>query len=110
MYEIDFTTCTPADVIERSYILHPSLFAEALRDAAQVHIDFCNVTANPQAKQAARKMAWSLCDMAREIDRGLFSAEILDCTRTVQALHVAAKLQCLPRHLVSDIAGRYKPA
>jgi hypothetical protein len=110
MYQIDFTACTPADVIERSYSMHPSLFAEALRDAAQVHFDFCNVTTSPAAEQIARKMAWNLRDMARDIDRGLFSAETLDCSKTVYALHVAGKLQCLSRTCISEIAARYVPA
>jgi hypothetical protein len=113
MYEIDFNTCTAADVIERSYILHPNTLADSLRSAAQVYSDYARVAANMNAgnaSQAAQNLAYGLQAMVRSIKNKTLNTKELDLEQTMQALYMAAKLQCLPEYLTSDIARRYRPA
>jgi ABC-type dipeptide/oligopeptide/nickel transport system ATPase component len=108
-------TPTVADIIERSATCHPSLFADALRDLAKVHADFMHSTADRKAAVAAgnaKKHAVQALQMIQKVEAcesaRFICHEFSSIGPMLQALTVAAKLQCLPRHLVQDALARHE--
>jgi hypothetical protein len=106
MYDIDFNTCTATDVIQRSYVCHPTLFAEHMREAARIHNAYAYSMGARAPRQIAHNMASALRDMATAIERQEFSPESLDLSKRVQALHIACKLQCVPYAVQRDLIER----
>lgn len=89
------------DIIERSIIAHPSLFAETLDLQAAEHKRYAaNLANGERAKQGALASARA-CDAAAYHIRGEGGAAqiVKDCGQMVIALNVACKLQCLPAHI-----------
>lgn len=106
MYAIDFNTCTARDVIERSITCHPSLFAQAMRNAAKVHRDYSKVTTNKKV-QAIAAHCGDVCDLVAIYTEGGDTELIYSHTRfLVQAFTVAAKLNLVPHSLQGDIIAR----
>jgi hypothetical protein len=103
---IDFNTCTMADVIARSLLLHPSLFAETLERVARTHREASySLRFDSKAADIAARMARECEFMADDIStgRGLNSLEFGE---TIQAFGVACKLQCISPGLGQEIAAR----
>jgi hypothetical protein len=106
MYQIDFLTCTMRDVITRSAVCHPSLFAESMRSAAKVHAEYAVVTHNATVARIARRMSVSLNSMARDLTLDRFDANVLDLGEVIQAFGIAAKLNLVPRSCRDGIVSR----
>lgn len=93
------------DIIERSIIAHPSLFADSLRSQEIMHKGYSAQSTNTLATRGANASARA-CERAREFaqrdDLSARERASLICAETgpaVIALNVACKLQCLPPHV-----------
>lgn len=93
------------DIIERSILMHPSLFREALIAQAETHDDYAKLTTDKRAAQGAsasraaclRAYDWIGRDDLSDGERAACIAA--ECGPMVIALNVACKLQCLPAHV-----------
>jgi hypothetical protein len=104
---IDFNTCTMADVIARSYSMHPSLFADALEQVARTHRTASFHTRfDNKAADIATRMAMNCEIMADDIGGGRFKPEALEFGPTIHAFGVACNLQSIPRATANEIAAR----
>lgn len=117
MCELDFLTATPREVLTRSLILHPSLFAEGLAQVQRDHGKARELyrAAGPSPDAGACQTATRHHDAARKC---IEWAQQLDASDAAQkminagapywrpALDVACRLQCVPVSLVADIAAR----
>lgn len=112
MYAIDLNTCTAIDVIKRSIVCHPSLFAEALNArqaednhyAAIVHSE--NKPAVWNAIKASASAAQRACEYVESAEADPFES---DMGAGIIALNIACKLQCLPAHVRTASALRTWP-
>jgi hypothetical protein len=104
---IDLNTATMGDVIARSCAMHPTLFADAMRNARAVHTGFMHVTRDHAAFRAAQGMAKHLDAMEKALRRnGSIDPASLEMGARVQAFAIAARLQCIPRNVQDDITAR----
>jgi hypothetical protein len=104
---IDLNTANMGDGIARSCAMHPTLYADAMRNARAVHTGFMNVTRDFAAFRAAQGMAKSLDAMEKALRRtGRIDAASLEMGARVQAFAIAARLQCIPSSVQTDITGR----
>ena len=104
---IDLDIATIGDVIARSCAMHPTLFADAMRNTRAVHTGFMNVTRDFDAFRAAQGMAKSLDAMEKALRRtGRIDAASLEMGARVQAFAIAARLQCIPSSVQADITAR----
>lgn len=95
---------TARDIIARSMLLHPSLFREAMDSLAKVHRDFAAQTYNNAAAKAARDLS-DACKMVSTLIYDGNIDSIMESLRySIPALSAAGKLQCLPRHMITDAA------
>lgn len=104
-----------ADIIVRSLVCHPSLYGETLgeaarnfsRDAATLSFHSIRETAERLSRAASNMAAGALhcagADDAAEIAAHWVS---LGADHWTTALNLAARLQCLPRHVASEAAAR----
>lgn len=106
MYAIDFMTCSATDVIARSAICHPSLFADTLREQARTHISAYSAIAarDKYAANVAAGMA-SDCNTVAEWIAAERRSELTYGQRII-AFSAAARLQCLPYAVAQDILSR----
>jgi hypothetical protein len=104
MYPIDFTTCTAEAVIRRSVICHPSLLADQLRHVAVIHTRSASEMHDRQARETAARMA----DDARTIADRLTNGGTGELTfgQRIAVFSQAARLQCIPPSLASEIISR----
>ncbi|MCW2317090.1 hypothetical protein M2322_002644 [Rhodoblastus acidophilus] len=111
MYTIDFSKCSAVEVIQRSWVCHPSLFADGLKNAANIHGHYATTCHNAEASRIAEDCA-KQCRVALTTLEDYPSGEGAAALKRgplgpfVQAFHVACDLQCVPRHLRGDIIGR----
>lgn len=104
---IDYMTATPREVIARSIAMHPSLYADAMRDAAKTHRHYAASVHRADVASIAKRLALA-CELAADkieaddVEAILFIGA--DCW--ISALNVACKLQCVPPSLRGDIAAR----
>lgn len=104
---IDYMTATPREVIARSIAMHPSLYADAMRDVARMHRQHAANMASYDAISVTKRLALA-CELAADkieaddVEAILFIGA--DCW--ISALNVACKLQCVPPSLRGDIAAR----
>ena len=104
---IDLNTANMGDVIARSCAMHPTLFADAMRSTRAVHTGFMNVTRDFAAFRAAQGMAKSLDEMEKALRRtGAIDPASLEFGAKVQAFSIAARLQCIPSSVQTDITAR----
>lgn len=109
MYDLDWNTCSMADVIERSAVCHAPLFRQQMLSVAQVHARAADhARGADQAWSAAlpNDMAGRLRRMAVSLAMGDFEARDLPLAARVQAFSVACKLQCIPGRIARAIASR----
>ena len=110
MYDIDFTTCTMNDVIDRSITCHPSLYVEKLRSIRDIHLNHALVTLNRNAARIARNMAADAEHVAMMVQDGFEGAAWCvpsdNLSAKLVAFQAAAALQCLSRSQMLDIAER----
>ena len=106
MHEIDFSTCSMADVITRSVTCHPTLFRDALLASAKVHNDYSNVTHDRVAARSALGMSSDLRRVADDINIDSFYVDNLTFSERILAFAEAAKLQLIPRATKQDIVSR----
>lgn len=72
MYALDFNTCTPWDVIRRSIVVHPSLYADALFALAHTHARYAETTHDSKARKAAvMALRFAIEFLAGEVARDL---------------------------------------
>jgi len=110
---MDYQTATMADVILRSLQTHPSCLADAMEHAARTHAEAARVmVADKMASNAALGMACDAQSVVNMIQQGdLCDATVarirrLSFGRQIMLFGAAAKLLCLPHHLVRAIADR----
>jgi hypothetical protein len=103
---IDFNTCTPRDVIERSALLHPSLFVERLREAALIHSQFAARTHDRTAASAALKLAYDCRTAADNVRDERCDLICRTLGQLIPAFQVACDLQLVPRHCREGIMAR----
>jgi hypothetical protein len=99
---------TMADIIERSCKLHPSLLAETLRAQAKEDRAFGS-TRDAETQRSCAVHANHCEDAARTVEA--YNAErdnwrLVPLGVQIVAANVAAKLQCLPRHILTQAAIR----
>lgn len=110
---LDYQTATMADVVLRSLQMHPSWLADAMEHAAKVHSEAARVmVADKTASNIAVGMA---CD-AQTVVHMIRQGDLCDATtariselsfsRQIMLFGAAAKLLCLPHHVVRAIAER----
>ena len=105
---IDFNTATMGEVIRRSCLMHPTLFAEAMQHARDVHLGFARVTRDSVAYRTASDMTRDLDNMIQKALRAsgaIDPAEMTDGQR-IQVFAIAARLQSVSPALQADIAAR----
>lgn len=107
MYPLDLETCTAIDVIKRSIVCHPSLFAEALRARQIEDMRYLGSRAdNPAIKQSVQASANAAGRAAEYVDTENADAFVNDMAAGIIALNVACRLQCLPSHIRTSAAVR----
>lgn len=109
MYRIDFLTCTAADLIARSIVCHPSLFAEAILKAGSDHFGYARNAGPGQrgAMSAGRHCSEVVATLARNDMSDREKAEKIASAigPRVQAVTIAARLQCASQ-FASEIVTR----
>jgi len=106
MYAIDFMTCSADDVIRRSIVCHPSLYAENLRNVAHIHAQAAMACEHDTtAAKIASRLARECRTIAEHIEAG---DEVIasGTSETIQAFSVAARLQLIPHATAKDIIAR----
>lgn len=96
---------TAVDIIERSLIVHPTLFREAVIKQAEQHADYQELTRDERARQGARASKNACfaiydainCTVRSERERAQAIAS--ETGPLVIALNIACKLQSLPNHV-----------
>lgn len=95
---------TLKEIVARSALMHPTLFAETLDNVAADHTRHASEYYYAPGAAAARGMANEARKAAaalREEEHGAATDFIAsDCSRLVIAASAAARLQCLPRHVL----------
>ena len=96
---------TASEIISRSIAMHPSLFREALIRQADMHDDYARVSQHNRRAQQGAESSRAACLRAYDaVGAEDVDAILADCGTMVIALNVAGKLQCLPRHTISQAA------
>lgn len=100
---------TLADICHRSAVLHPSLLADALQAQAKRDLDYAATQSNPRTVS-------SIQAHARHCENGACAVRTYDSQRDNWALmplglqivtaNEAGRLQCLPRHVLTQAAIR----
>jgi hypothetical protein len=106
MYAIDFTTCSANDVIRRSVVCHPSLYAENMRNVAHVHAQAAMAC---EHDTVAAKVAGRLAQECRQIAERIEAGDEVICatlSETIPAFNVAARLNCISHAVAKDIINR----
>jgi hypothetical protein len=106
MYPIDFLTCSAVDVIKRSIVCHPSLFADKIAAARDMHAAYSRETTNQQAAASARAMSGDCAGIIAAIAEENAERIVSDTSRLVIAFQAAADLQLVPRACRADILAR----
>jgi hypothetical protein len=89
-------------------LMHPTLFADAMRNARSIHTGFVHQTRDWQAMRSAQSMAKSLDAMENLLRRtGRIDPRKLEFGAKIQAFSIAARLQCVSPDLQADIASRH---
>src|SRR5262249_16465129 len=109
--EMDYMTATMADVTLRSLQLHPSCLAAAIDVAARTHIAAADgMVGDKTARDIARGLEFDAMTVVGLIKHDkltdLASIRELSFGRQIMLFGAAAKLQCLPYHLIRSIADR----
>jgi hypothetical protein len=106
MYQIDFMTCTADDVIARSAICHPSLFADTLREQGRTHIGA--YAAMAQRDKYGANVAAGMASDCNTVADWIADERRSDLTfgQRVIAFAAAARLQCLSHAVAQDIVSR----
>lgn len=115
MYSLDLSTCSPADIIRRSIVCHPSLYAEALEAATRAHRQAAATMRHHAACAAAERLAKACNAMALILhDYGADgSADTVDLIIEggpdywISALNVARPLQALASWMAAEAVTRY---
>lgn len=111
MYALPATP-TPDAIIRRSLVCHPSMFAQLAHQAHKAHAEAAATMNHHQAQATAKRLARACADLHAWADdcecADQVTARIMGAGMDswISALNIAARLQCLPPHLVSEAAGR----
>lgn len=101
---------TAHDIIKRSIIAHPTMFADMLRDRANEDYRYARDAINVRAAQGAKASgnaamtAYHLIKEHNDDPENCASIICEDCGAMVIALNIAYKLQCLPPHIRTQAA------
>lgn len=95
---------TMADVIKRSVTCHPSLFSESLFQIARIHGNYARQTHNKMAGESAFRMCEAASFAASRVLDNDVKAICENFSAKIIAFGAASKLQCLPRHMPTEIA------
>jgi hypothetical protein len=106
MYLINILTCRAADVIERSAVCHPTLVASELRDMGRLHADYAGLSRDSVAAASAARASADCYAIADRIAADELEIAALSFGERIQAFSVAARLQCIPRLIQTEIIGR----
>jgi hypothetical protein len=108
MYALE-TNATAEHIVRRSFVCHPSTFAESLRSTAAMHTRYAGECRNALAASIARNMALTLNAAAYHVETGdidsLIEAVNGSTDWRVQVTSIAAKLQCLTRDTLVTAIG-----
>jgi hypothetical protein len=108
MYALE-TNATAEHIVRRSFVCHPTLFAESLRNTAAMHARYASECRNVLAASTARNMALTLNAAAYQVETGdidsLIEAVNGSMGWRVQVTSIAAKLQCLTRDTLVTAIG-----
>lgn len=107
---------TARDIIVRSLVCHPSLYAEALAEARRTHAQARDIASMHQVRETAARLAAAAQVMAHDAARCADTAEAEALAQAwvthrgpdywATALNLAARLQCLPPHVKAEAAQR----
>jgi hypothetical protein len=106
MYELDFSNCDADAVIRRSVVCHPSLLRDRLCDVARTHAEAAATMAS--ADHVAYRVALDMCKAAQRLAGRLANSEELselNFNERIIAFSAAARLQCIPPSVATDIIG-----
>lgn len=104
---IDYMKATMGDVIARSYAMHPSLLADCLSDAADIHRNAATAMRfDRTAARIAGEMAATADSVVLLINEGQMDAYKLNFSARIMAFGCAAKLLLVPLTVAHDIAKR----
>lgn len=106
MYPIDFTTCTMLDVIQRSYVCHPTVLSDRLADAGATHRQARDTMVTGSARAIADRMSTVAYRLAASVRDQELDVSNLDSDARIIAFTCAARLQCLSHAIMTDIAKR----
>lgn len=104
----DYSRATMDEVIARSVELHPFALCAALRSAALDYEGYAKIAHERRVSGArvADRMAAECRKIANAIESCRWWEWGLTLSETIQAFHVACKLQAVPRDVRQAIAGR----
>jgi hypothetical protein len=99
---IDLTQAGMDDVIKHSYAIHPSLYSDAILARVVLHREYAAMDAqNATAKRIAIRMADDLEAAMHGTSLGQAQLGL-----RIMLFEIAANLQCIPRHIRTEIANR----
>ena len=101
MYSVNFLTTTPAEVIARSMICHPSALTEALEAAHTSHAHYR--TYNRTAQEIAQQCAADCRDAAQMIHNDDIESIMSEMRLWIPVFHCACRLQLVTPSLRSLI-------
>lgn len=97
---------TVAEIINQSIAMHPTLYAEALTNVAHEHRAYAHKTHNLIAHRTAMRLAAAAFEAASMVRNDQDAMAMLESKHGMDnwltALNVAARLQCIPHHVVAD--------
>lgn len=99
---------TLADICHRSALLHPTLLAETLKQQARDDIAFAldRCGSIDRSARARARHCRTGADAARTYDSARDSWSLMPLGVQIVTAGAAAKLQCLPRHILTQAAIR----
>jgi hypothetical protein len=106
MADIDYLTCSMDDVINRSLLMHPSVFGDALAAVAKIHRQARDTVLTGKSRMVADDMCLKAWAMFKAIQDGELVAADLDLSSRLMAFSAAAKLNCLSFNVAHSIAAR----
>lgn len=94
---------TAFELIARSVAMHPTAYAEAVANMARDHRAWAARTYRGDVAEIARDMA-DACDMVvRNIEADDVDVIVLEDCQRIPAVTAAARLQCIPAHVVREL-------
>jgi len=105
--DIDFSTATAIGIINRSILMHPSLFRDAVMSRYQEDIGYASKSEG-RTRQAVLASADASLRGYNIVAEG-YQIDAIDMASGIILLNIACKLQCIPAYVRTAAALRTWP-